>query len=55
LALLRLICKSLFIAIIHIYQITKAKDSLLGDCEANMRGRDAELKATRMYLRRFVE
>jgi len=28
---------------------------LLGNCGANMRGMDAEPKATRKYLRRFVE
>jgi len=36
-------------------QIEKSEDSLLGDCGANMRGVDAELKATRKYSRRFAE
>jgi len=36
-------------------QIKKAEGSLLGDCGANMRGMDAELKATRKYSRRFAE
>ena len=30
-------------------------DSLLGVCVANMRGMDAEPKATGKYLRRFAE
>ena len=39
---------------IQVSKIQTEKDLLLGNCEANMRGRDAEPKATGMYLRRFV-
>ncbi|MFT4765422.1 MAG: hypothetical protein ACI9OH_002531 [Oleispira sp.] len=39
---------------IQVSKIQAEKDLLLGNCEVNMRGRDAEPKATWMYLRRFV-
>ncbi len=37
------------------FNIQKPLDSLLSVCEANMRGKDAEPKATGMYSRRLVE